>query len=120
MGPELPHEGSVPPPPATDTIPPALRAVPSLTRSRTAFLAALAVLALALLLAPGALAAEVLTPRSSGGSPNAESIDTLYKVAFGIGVLIFLLVEGVLEPVALARHHVTHALRSWLIRNDRR
>jgi cytochrome c oxidase subunit II len=73
-----------------------LRAVPFLTRSRTAFLAALAVLALALLLAPGAFATEYLTPRSGGGSPNAEKIDTLYKVAFGIGILIFLLVEGVL------------------------
>jgi cytochrome c oxidase subunit 2 len=73
-----------------------LRAVPLLTRSRTAFLAALAVLALALLLAPGAFATEYLTPRSGGGSPNAEKIDTLYKVAFGIGILIFLLVEGVL------------------------
>jgi cytochrome c oxidase subunit 2 len=73
-----------------------LRAVPPLTRSRTAILAALAALALALLLAPGAFAAEILTPRSNGGSPNAEAIDTLYKVAFGIGILIFLLVEGVL------------------------
>ncbi|MEA2405031.1 MAG: cytochrome c oxidase subunit [Thermoleophilaceae bacterium] len=73
-----------------------MRAVPSLTRSRTAFLAALAMLALALLLAPGALATDYFTPRSGGGSPNAESIDTLYKVAFGIGILIFLLVEGVL------------------------
>ena len=53
-------------------------------------------LALGLLLAPGALAAEFLTPRSDGGSPNAEAIDTLYKIAFGIGLLIFLLVEGVL------------------------
>ena len=90
------RKGALSPPPATDTIPPALRAVPSLTRSRTAILAALAALALALLLAPGAVAAEFLSPRSGGGSDNAEAIDTLYKIAFGIGVVIFLLVEGVL------------------------
>ena len=41
-------------------------------------------------------AADALTPESGGGSPNAEAIDTLYKVALLLGFLIFLLVEGVL------------------------
>ena len=59
---------------------------------------ALVVLAVALLgalvLAPGAMA-DVLTPES-GGSPNADKIDTLYKIVFIISIPIFLAVEGVL------------------------
>jgi cytochrome c oxidase subunit II len=50
--------------------------------------------ALLLALAPSALG-DALTPES-GGSPNADSIDTLYKFVFVFGVLIFLAVEGLL------------------------
>jgi cytochrome c oxidase subunit 2 len=50
---------------------------------------------LLLVKAPGAFAG-VISPESGGGSPNAENIKTLYDVAFGLGLLIFLLVEGVL------------------------
>jgi cytochrome c oxidase subunit 2 len=57
---------------------------------------------LILVMAPGAMA-DVLTPESGGGSPNAESIDTLYKIALFLGFLIFLLVEGVLIWV-LVKH----------------
>jgi cytochrome c oxidase subunit II len=57
----------------------------------------IAVLSLALLallvLAPGAFA--FFTPES-GGSPNADSIDTLYKVTLYIALVIFVLVEGAL------------------------
>ena len=35
-------------------------------------------------------------PRTEGGSPNAEKIKTLYLIAFALGILIFLLVEGIL------------------------
>ncbi len=52
--------------------------------------------------APGAMA-DVLTPESGGGSPNAEAIDNLYKIAFALGLLIFLLVEGILIYV-LVKH----------------
>ena len=52
-----------------------------------------AILAL-LVLAPGAMA-DVFTPES-GGSPNADDIDDLYKIVFYISIPIFLLVEGVL------------------------
>jgi len=45
--------------------------------------------------APGALA-DALTPESGGGSENAEAIDTLYKVALYIAIVIFLMVEGTL------------------------
>jgi cytochrome c oxidase subunit 2 len=57
--------------------------------------AVVGVLSAALVAAPTALAG-VLAPEAGGGSPNAEHIRTLYLIAFGLGVLIFLLVEGVL------------------------
>ena len=43
---------------------------------------------------PSALA-DAFTPES-GGSPNADDIDTLYKITLYIGIVIFLLVEGTL------------------------
>ena len=49
---------------------------------------------LALLVAPTAMA-DMFTPES-GGSPNADKIDSLYKIVFYVGVVIFLLVEGTL------------------------
>jgi cytochrome c oxidase subunit 2 len=48
-----------------------------------------------LVTASGAFA-DAISPESGGGSPNAEKIDTLYKYSFALGVVIFLLVEGVL------------------------
>jgi cytochrome c oxidase subunit 2 len=54
-----------------------------------------------LALAPSALA-DALTPES-GGSPQAEDIDTLYKITLYIAIVIFLLVEGVLIW-SLVRH----------------
>jgi cytochrome c oxidase subunit 2 len=50
---------------------------------------------LLLVTASGAFA-DAISPESGGGSPNAEKIDTLYKYSFALGVVIFLLVEGVL------------------------
>jgi cytochrome c oxidase subunit 2 len=44
--------------------------------------------------APGAFA-DVLTPES-GGSPNADDIDTLYKITLYVAIVIFLVVEGTL------------------------
>jgi cytochrome c oxidase subunit 2 len=57
--------------------------------------ATIGALTAALIGAPPALAG-VLAPESGGGSPNAEKIQTLYIIAFILGILIFLLVEGVL------------------------
>src|SRR4051812_24169249 len=54
----------------------------------------LAGLATVLVLAPGA-AADVFTPES-GGSPNADDTDSLYKIVLYVGILIFLIVEGTL------------------------
>ena len=73
-------------------IPPALRRA-SLDR-RALLLALTAVLAVGLLVAPSALA-DALTPES-GGSPNADDIDTLYKIVLGIAAVIFIGVEGTL------------------------
>jgi cytochrome c oxidase subunit 2 len=73
---------------------PALRPAPFRTRRARVAIAASGALAAALAGAPSALAG-VISPEH-GGSPNADDINTLYLVAFGLGVLIFLLVEGVL------------------------
>jgi cytochrome c oxidase subunit 2 len=54
----------------------------------------LVVLAAALLLAPMA-SADILTPES-GGSSNANSIDTLYKFILVVAIVVFVGVEGVL------------------------
>jgi len=47
-----------------------------------------------LALAPGAMA-DVFTPES-GGSPNADDIDSLYKIVLYVSILMFLVVEGAL------------------------
>jgi cytochrome c oxidase subunit 2 len=61
---------------------------------RRLLLAALAAALLAFLIAPAALA-DTFTPES-GGSPNADHIDTLYKITLYVGIVIFLIVEGTL------------------------
>jgi cytochrome c oxidase subunit 2 len=60
-------------------------------------LVALAVLvALCALLAfAGSAFADVLTPES-GGSPNADDIDTLYKLVLIVAIVVFVVVEGLL------------------------
>jgi cytochrome c oxidase subunit 2 len=47
-----------------------------------------------LLVVPGA-SADPITPES-GGSPQAEDIDTLYKITLYVAIVIFLIVEGTL------------------------
>ena len=54
----------------------------------------LVVIAAALVLAPEAFA-DLISPES-GGSDNANDIDSLYKITLYIGLVVFLLVEGVL------------------------
>jgi cytochrome c oxidase subunit II len=64
-------------------------------RPRSLLLATLAVALLALLVAaPGALA-DAFTPES-GGSQNANDIDTLYKITLYVAIVIFIGVEGAL------------------------
>jgi cytochrome c oxidase subunit 2 len=77
------------------------RALPR-RRTRLVLLAALAaVLIASLAAAPGALA-DAFTPES-GGSPNADDIDTLYKITLYVAIVIFLIVEGTLLW-SLVRH----------------
>jgi cytochrome c oxidase subunit 2 len=64
------------------------------TRRRVFTLALLAGLGGILVLAAGA-SADFATPQS-GGSPNADSIDTLYKIILAVAVVVFVGVEGVL------------------------
>lgn len=59
------------------------------------FLAALCAAVLASLIGAGPAFGDALTPES-GGSQNADDIDTLYKITFYIGIVIFLLVWGTL------------------------
>jgi cytochrome c oxidase subunit II len=62
---------------------------------RRLVLAALAAGLLAMLVAAPSAFADAFTPES-GGSPNADRIDTLYKVTLYVGIVIFLIVEGTL------------------------
>ena len=66
---------------------------------RTLTLAALACLTvgISLLLAPAALA-NFITPKS-GGSPNADSISSLYRLILYVAIFVFVVVEGVADVV---------------------
>jgi cytochrome c oxidase subunit II len=59
---------------------------------RRLWTAALAAALLALLIAAPSALADAFTPES-GGSGNADDIDTLYKITLYIGIVIFLIVE---------------------------
>ena len=63
-------------------------------RRRLLALALLGALLVALLVPTGALA-DALTPES-GGSPNADDIDTLYKVLLYVAIVVLVGVEGTL------------------------
>jgi cytochrome c oxidase subunit 2 len=63
-------------------------------RRRLLLLALAATLIALLVLAPSAIG-DAITPES-GGSPNANDIDTLYKLTLYIAIVIFLIVEGTL------------------------
>jgi cytochrome c oxidase subunit 2 len=62
---------------------------------RAAALLLLCLVGAVLLGAPSATA-DVFTPESGGGSPQAERTDTLYQITLYMAIPIFLLVEGVL------------------------
>lgn len=68
--------------------------MPRLSRRHTFTAAVLGTFLASLLVAPAAFA-DWWKPES-GGSPNADRISTLYVIVFVIGVIIFLLVEGLL------------------------
>jgi cytochrome c oxidase subunit 2 len=68
--------------------------IPRALPSRRAILLALAGAVVLLLAFAPIASADWLTPESGGGTPNAEKIDTLYKIVLYIGIVIFVLVEG--------------------------
>jgi cytochrome c oxidase subunit 2 len=70
--------------------------IPRALPRRRVFLLALTGAAVLLLAAAPLAAADWISPESGGGSPNAENIDTLYKIVLYIGIAVFLLVEGLL------------------------
>jgi cytochrome c oxidase subunit 2 len=72
----------------------ALARTPANRRPLRLALALLLALALSLVLA-GTAFADAITPES-GGSPNADDIDTLYKLILAVAVVIFIGVEGAL------------------------
>jgi cytochrome c oxidase subunit 2 len=88
-------------------------------------LAAFAVALLAsLILAPGAFA-NFITPKS-GGSPNANQIDSLYKIILYVAAVVFVVVEGALvysvyrfrakkSPVAAQIHGNTRLEIGWTV-----
>ncbi|HEX7298944.1 MAG TPA: cytochrome c oxidase subunit II [Solirubrobacteraceae bacterium] len=67
---------------------------PATSRSRQLAAAVLLALALVLVLA-GPAFADAISPES-GGSPNADEIDSLYKLILAIAVVVFVGVEGAL------------------------
>ena len=71
---------------------------------RRLLLAALAAAVLAVLLAAPSALADTFTPES-GGSPNADDIDTLYKITLYVAIVIFLIVEGTLIWSLLRYRH---------------
>jgi cytochrome c oxidase subunit 2 len=75
-------------------MPAALAPAPHRSHRRVFALTLLAAIATALALA-GVASADALTPQS-GGSPQADTVDTLYKIILAVAVVVFVGVEGVL------------------------
>ncbi|MHB1571302.1 MAG: cytochrome c oxidase subunit II [Solirubrobacteraceae bacterium] len=102
------------------------RVLESARGSRLASRAALAttVLAASLVFAPDAMA-NFFTPQS-GGSPNANEIESLYKIILYIAAIVFVIVEGALvytvwrfrakrNPVAAQIHGNTRLEIGWTV-----
>ena len=84
--------------------------------SRRLFAALLGAVVLGILLAAPTALADTLTPES-GGSSNADDIDTLYKITLYVGIVIFLLVEGTLIW-SLVRHRARRGGAAAQIRGN--
>jgi cytochrome c oxidase subunit 2 len=84
--------------------------------SRRLFVAVLGAVVLACLFVAPAAIADTFTPES-GGSSNADDIDTLYKITLYVGIVIFLLVEGTLIW-SLVRHRARRGGRAAQIRGN--
>src|ERR1700753_2725802 len=102
----------------------ALRAPHRRSRIRAQLLVFAATLLISLILAPEALA-NFITPKS-GGSPNANDIDSLYKIILYVAAFVFVVVEGALvsslsrfrakrNPVAAQIHGNTRLEIGWTV-----
>jgi cytochrome c oxidase subunit II len=83
---------------------------------RRLFLAVLGAVVLACLMGAPVAVADTFTPES-GGSSNADDIDTLYKITLYVGIVIFLLIEGTLIW-ALVRHRARRGGTAAQIRGN--
>ncbi len=72
-----------------------MNTIPAALRRKPLLLTLLAVVVAAVLLPAGPAAADLLSPES-GGSPNADRIDSLYWIIFAIALVVFVGVEGAL------------------------
>jgi cytochrome c oxidase subunit 2 len=70
-------------------------ALSTVLRPRRALLLCAAIAVVVALVAAPAASADLLTPES-GGSPNANEIDSLYKIVFAVAAVIFVVVESLL------------------------
>lgn len=106
-----------------DRIRAALRPATASTRRRLVAALLLALVG-SLVFASGAFA-DLLTPES-GGSPNADQIDSLYKIVLYVAIVVFVVVEGALfyslfrfrakkNPVAAQIHGNTRLEISWTV-----
>ena len=76
----------------------------ALSPPRRVLLPALALASLFLLVTATGASADLLTPES-GGSPNADAIDWLYKFVFAIGIVVFIGVESLLIYTLVKYRH---------------
>lgn len=72
---------------------------------------------LALLVAVGPAAADVLTPES-GGSSNADATDSLYKFVLYIAITVFVLVEGALFYAAFKFKKRSHSQEAGELKDN--
>jgi cytochrome c oxidase subunit 2 len=81
--------------PNSEYNPAALRSASPIRRRRRVLALALVAALTVLLVAAAGASADLLSPES-GGSPNADRIDTLYWLVFAVAVIVFVGVEGLL------------------------
>ena len=101
-----------------NTIPAALAPTATYPNLRRTLLAALMLAGLGLLVFAGAASADLLTPES-GGSSNADDIDTLYKIVLVLAFIIFFAVEGVLVYSLVKYRHRKGAVAAQIHGNTR-
>ncbi len=101
-----------------NTIPAALAPTATYPNLRRTIFAALALAALGLLAFAGVASADLATPES-GGSPNADDIDSLYKIVLVLAIIIFVAVEGILVYSLVKYRHRKGAVAAQIHGNTK-